>query len=108
MHSGSVTAPFEYMHIPRIDLLGRDVANARLPQDTGVPRQMGDVHMVKAISSVAHQLDRSRVLSETYGGGGWDMSFETQKRYAEWGVRTGCQSAQPTSQPLFVARLQKT
>jgi hypothetical protein len=84
VYSGSLMAPFEYMHIPGIDLLGRDVANARLPQDVGVPRQMGDVHMVKVVSSVAHQLDRTRVLSETYGGGGWDMSFETQKRYAEW------------------------
>ncbi|MGI6083433.1 MAG: glycosylhydrolase-like jelly roll fold domain-containing protein [Limnochordia bacterium] len=89
MHSGSLMAPFEYMHIPGIDLLGRDVANARLIQDTGVPRQMGDVHMVKVASSVAHQLDRPRVLSETYGGAGWDMSFETQKRYAEWEYALG-------------------
>jgi hypothetical protein len=89
MYSGSLMAPFEYMHIPGIDLLGRDVANARLPQDTDVPRQMGDVHMVKVVSSVAHQLNRPRVLSETYGGGGWDMPFETQKRYAEWEYALG-------------------
>ena len=36
MHSGSLMAPFEYMHIPGIDLLGRDVANARLA-GLGVP-----------------------------------------------------------------------
>lgn len=88
-YSGSLMAPFEYMHVPGIDLLGRDEANARLPQDASVPRQMGDVHMVKVVSSVAHQLNRPRVLSETYGGGGWDMPFETQKRYGEWEYALG-------------------
>lgn len=87
--SGSLMAPLEYMHIPGMDLLGQDNPQARLPQENGLPGQMGNVHMAKVVSSVAHQLGRSRVLSETYGGCGWDISFEAQKRYAEWEYALG-------------------
>ncbi|HHT25831.1 MAG TPA: hypothetical protein GXZ82_01100 [Firmicutes bacterium] len=87
-YQGSMMAPLEYMHMPGLDLLGRDANEARRPQSE-LPRQIGNVHMVKTVSSVAHQLGRKRVLSETYGGCGWDATFEMQKRYADWEFALG-------------------
>ena len=52
-----------YMHIPGIDLLGRE--RQRPPYRTQ-PRLMGDAH--GQVASSCSLLDRPR-LSETYGGG---------------------------------------
>lgn len=89
INSGSIMAPLEYMHYPGLDLLGRDVATFRQPLHGEVPHQLGDVAMVKAVTSVGHQLGRERILSETYGAGGYEMSFETQKTYGEWEFALG-------------------
>src|SRR5690606_15030597 len=48
-----------------------------------------DVAMVKAVTSVGHQLGRERILSETYGACGHEMTFETQKSYGEWEFALG-------------------
>ena len=34
--------------------------------------------------SAANQAGRKRTLSETYGGGGWDMDFKKYKRLVDW------------------------
>lgn len=66
--TGNLMPHYEYMHIPGIDWLGR---NKVLPQT------------VKQVSSVAHQLGKKRVLSESFGCSGWNMSFEDYKWIAE-------------------------
>jgi hypothetical protein len=87
--TGSIMYPLTVPHIPGMDLLGRNVAGNRTKRYDDVPDQMGNVQMVKAVTSVAHQMGRQRVLSETYGAGGWDFSFEDQKQYAEWQAALG-------------------
>ncbi len=82
--TGSVMLPAAYQHMPGIDLLGRNVARNRLPREDTLPSQIGQVQLVKAVTSVAHQLGRRRILSETYGGAGWEMRFVDQKQFAEW------------------------
>jgi len=89
--TGNIMLPAAWQHIPGIDVLGRDRKMHRLRWDLGdegfggnSPTQMGNIAMVKAVTSVAHQMNRDRVLSETYGGAGWEISFEEQKAYAEW------------------------
>jgi len=77
---GAAMPLYEYMQLPGIDHLGRNI----------------DLLMtVKQVSSVAHQLGRERVLSELYGCSGWDLSFEEQKWIGEWeyvlGVNLRCQ-----------------
>ncbi len=79
--TGSMMAPLRYQHIPGVDLLGPDRNKGK---DVRVNDQVGNIRMIKAASSVAHQFGQPRVLSETYGGAGWDISFEDQKRIAEW------------------------
>ena len=46
--------------------------------------QFGNIRSVKELASVANQLNKARTLSETYGGGGWDLSFKDMKRLGDW------------------------
>jgi len=77
---GAAMPHYEYMHIPGIDHLGR---------------RLGSPVLVKQVASVAAQLDRPRVLSEMFGGSGWNVSFDDLRWIAEWqfvlGVNRVCQ-----------------
>ncbi|GAB3249676.1 alpha-L-rhamnosidase [Larkinella harenae] len=46
--------------------------------------QFGNIRSVKELASVANQLGKSRTLSETYGGGGWEVTFQDFKRLGDW------------------------
>ncbi|MCO5240175.1 MAG: hypothetical protein M9904_08960 [Chitinophagaceae bacterium] len=46
--------------------------------------QFGNIRSVKELSSVANQLGKQRTLSETYGGGGWELTFKDMKRLGDW------------------------
>ena len=48
----------------------RDRYNDQSPQ-----AQFGNVRAVKELRSAANQTGSVRTLSETYGGGGWDLSL---------------------------------
>jgi len=66
-----------YAHIPGIDILMND-----FQMDTHA--QFGNARSVREIRSAANQLGKRRTLSETFGAGGWDMTFFDQKRIADW------------------------
>ncbi len=67
--TGSTMPHYEYMHIPGVDHLGRNIDEALV---------------VKQCASVAQQLGRNRVLSELYGVSGQNLSFQDQKWIADW------------------------
>ncbi|HRQ51741.1 MAG TPA: glycosyl hydrolase, partial [Agriterribacter sp.] len=46
--------------------------------------QFGNIRSVKELSGVANQLNKKRTLSETYGGGGWELTFKDMKRLGDW------------------------
>jgi len=71
---GAAMPHYEYMHIPGIDHLGRG---------------LGSPVVVKQASSVAAQLGRPRVLSETFGGSGWNVSLDDLRFIAEWQIVLG-------------------
>lgn len=77
--SGCMTF-YEYMHIPGMDWLGRKIESPVIPKQVG---------------SVATQLGKKFVISETFALCGWDVSFEEMKWIAEWqyvnGVNLMCQ-----------------
>lgn len=90
-YTGDIMLPTAWQHIPGVDLLGRDSLKDRQKWDLGErglwagnPEQMGNIAMIKCVTSVAHQTGRPRVMSETYGGAGWDLNFAKQKLIAEW------------------------
>lgn len=78
--SGSVLLNYMYQHIPGIDML-RD--------------QTIEFMTIKGCASVANQMGRKRMLSETYGVSGWQFSFEGQKWIGDYqyiqGINLRCQ-----------------
>lgn len=66
---GSLMPLYEYMHIPGVDHLNRNI---------------NDVMTVKQVTSVAHQLGKERTLGELFGASGQNLSFEEQKWIIDW------------------------
>ena len=63
---------------PGVDMLG----NSLVPG--GMGGQFGNTRAVRELASAANQGGHLRTLSETYGGGGWDMDFASFKRLVDW------------------------
>ncbi|MFA5420183.1 MAG: glycosyl hydrolase, partial [Bacteroidales bacterium] len=68
---------------PGVDMLGNRL------DTVGLGGQFGNDRAIRELRSAANQAGRDRTLSETYGGGGWEMNFETQKRLADWEMVLG-------------------
>jgi hypothetical protein len=69
-------AMYEWHQMPAIDCLMNQYSE-------DVHAQFGNVRSVRELSSAANQMGRERRLCEIYGAGGWEMSFEDQKRIAD-------------------------
>jgi len=63
---------------PGVDMLGGKL------EAMGMGGQFGNDRAVRELRSAANQAGRTRTLSETYGGAGWEMNFEEQKRLLDW------------------------
>lgn len=74
-HGGDNMAMYAYHQMPGIDMLFNTDKR---------PDQFGNIRSVKELASVANQLDRSRTMSETYGGSGWELTFGDMKRQGDW------------------------
>ncbi|MBN2012106.1 chitobiase/beta-hexosaminidase C-terminal domain-containing protein [candidate division KSB1 bacterium] len=81
-HGGDNMAMYAWHQMPAIDLLMNQYSE-------DVNAQFGNVRIVKELSSVANQMGRARTLSETYGAGGWDLTFEDMKRIGDWEYALG-------------------
>lgn len=77
-HGFDEAAFYIWHQMPGVDMLGRNLDTA------GQGGQFGNDRAVRELQSAANQAGHIRTLSETYGGGGWEMSFETQKRLVDW------------------------
>jgi hypothetical protein len=80
LFAGSVMPHYRWMHWPGVDHLKRRIVDPLLN---------------KQVTSVARQLGKERVFSESFAGGGWNMSFEDMKWIWNWqavqGVNFLCQ-----------------
>lgn len=78
--NGACMAHYEYFHIPGMDWLGRDIY---------------DCLTARQVSSVAEQLEKEAVLSETYALCGHNVSLANLKGIYEWqmvrGINLLCQ-----------------
>ncbi|MFA6472442.1 MAG: hypothetical protein WCU00_10415, partial [Candidatus Latescibacterota bacterium] len=74
LSGGSVMAHYEYMDIPGIDHLGRNIRNP---------------WTAKQLSSVANQLGKKRAVSEIFGTAGQSMTFEDIKWIADYNLALG-------------------
>jgi hypothetical protein len=71
-------AMYAWHQVPAIDMLFNQF------DEVSPQAQFGNIRSVKELRSVANQMGRSRTLSETYGGGGWDETFKDFKRLGDW------------------------
>lgn len=76
-HGSDNMAMYAWHQMPAIDILMNQYSE-------DVNAQFGNVRSVKELSSVANQMGKKRTLSETYGAGGWDLSFQDMKRIGDW------------------------
>jgi len=82
-HGGDNMAMYAYHQMPGIDMLFNQF-NEDSPE-----AQFGNIRSVKELASAANQMGRWRKLSETYGGGGWDLTLEDMKRLGDWEYALG-------------------
>lgn len=80
---GDNMAMYAWHQMPAIDMLFNQYNDGH-PQ-----AQFGNVRAVKELRSAANQMGYVRTLSETYGGGGWDETFEDFKRLGDWEYALG-------------------
>ena len=73
-----------YQQMPGVDMLG-----CKLDSTYGLAPQFGNDRAIRELRSAANQAGNKRTLSETYGGGGWDLNFEIQKQLADWELALG-------------------
>jgi len=85
----SIMASYEWMQVPGIDMLAFQV-DFNSSDSNGL-----FIMNIKEVSSVARQLDKSRVLCEVHGGGGYNAVPEDFKRLGDWilvnGVNLVCE-----------------
>jgi hypothetical protein len=75
---GDNMAMYAWHQVPAIDMLFNQF------NESSVRAQFGNVRSVKELASAANQTGRQRKLSETYGGGGWELTFTDMKRLGDW------------------------
>ena len=75
---GDNMAMYAWHQVPAIDMLFNQF------DDSTTNAQFGNVRSVKELASAANQTGRQRKLSETYGGGGWELTFTDMKRLGDW------------------------
>lgn len=71
-------AMYAWHSVPGIDMLFNQF------DEKSPNAQFGNIRSVKELASVANQYGRSRALSETYGGAGWEVTFKDLKRLGDW------------------------
>ncbi len=77
-HGFDESAFYIWHQQPGVDMLGNQL------DPEGIGRQFGNDRAVRELRSAANQAGWTRTLSETYGGGGWEMDMEEQKRLVDW------------------------
>jgi len=72
------SAFYIYHQQPGVDMLG----NTYTPD--GLGGQFGNTRAIRELHSAANQGGHNRMLSETYGGAGWEINFANFKRLVDW------------------------
>ncbi len=72
--TAGVMPKYQYMHMPGIDHLGRRITS---------------ILLTKQVTSAAKQFGKKKVLSETFGCAGWNISFEQMCHIWGWQAAAG-------------------
>jgi hypothetical protein len=77
------SAFYLYHQMPGVDMLGNTYSQG------GQGDQFGNTRAIRELHSAANQAGHNRMLSETYGGAGWEINFTNYKRLVDWQVVLG-------------------
>jgi hypothetical protein len=77
-HGFDEAAFYIWFQQPGVDMLGSNL------KENGHGGNFGNDRAIRELRSAANQAGRTRTLSETYGGGGWNISFKQQKKLVDW------------------------
>jgi hypothetical protein len=80
---GDNMAMYAWFQVPGVDMLFNQY------NDSSVRAQFGNIRSIKELASAANQTGRQRKLSETYGGGAWELTFTDMKRLGDWEYAIG-------------------
>jgi len=72
------SAFYIYHQQPGVDMLGNTYTAE------GLGGQFGNTRAIREMHSAANQAGHNRMLSETYGGAGWEINFANFKRLVDW------------------------
>jgi hypothetical protein len=89
-----------YNDMPGIDLLMNHWYNGR-------GGQFGVERSIREVRSIANQMGQKRILSETYGASGWDITFADQKRIVDWECVLGINFVNQHLQYMTIAGARK-
>lgn len=90
--NGAVMPHYEYFHMPGMDWLGRNIFDCLTPLQ---------------VSSVAHQLGKKEVLSESFALCGHGVSFDELKNIAQWQMVRGITKFCPHLEGYSIRGLRK-
>lgn len=90
---GNIIKNLEYFDIPGVDHLTKAAEKEGLEFLVGdashIPRVKTNVQGQKVISSLAHLSGKSKVISESFGVGGWGLNLEDMKWITNWQYALG-------------------
>jgi hypothetical protein len=72
-----------YQQMPGVDMLFNQF------NEVSNNAQFGNIRSIKEVVSVANQLGRNRILSESHAGSGNDLTFESMKMLGDWQYALG-------------------
>ena len=90
--NGSVMPSYEYYHVPAVDWLGRRIGTPLTPLQ---------------VSSVAHQMGKKQILTESFALCGHNVSFDELKWVIEWQMVRGVNLLCPHLQGYSLRGLRK-
>lgn len=99
--NGDNMAMYEWHQQPGIDLLFNNF------DEKSPNAHWGNVRVVKELRSAANQVGQTRTLCESYGGGGWEQTFEEFKLYADWQYALGVNHTNQHFSPTSTAGVRK-
>lgn len=106
MYQADFMKNMAYFDIPGTDHLGLTAESSY--QINVIPPSITRTHGQKIVSSAAHIYGKSRVLSETFGCAGWELSMADMKWIVDWQYTLGINMLCPHAFYYSMAGVRKT
>ncbi|MHB1151166.1 MAG: glycosyl hydrolase [Eubacteriales bacterium] len=93
LFQGNIMKDLEYLDMPGTDQLCSFAEQPSMEYMVGgakhLPKMKTNIQGPKTVSSAAHLLGKKRVISESFGIGGWQLNPQDMKRIVDWEYALG-------------------